>query len=351
MRKLATIRRIDDIQPIEGADTIECATIDGWKVVAQKGIYNVGDLAVYFEIDSWIPHDIAPFLSKGKEPREYNGVKGERLKTIRLRGQLSQGLLLPVHNDDTGAYLMVMDSEYGEYSVTVSEGDNVTDELKIIKWEAPIPACLAGKVRGNFPTAVPKSNQERCQNLKKDIAKWKDEGVLWELTEKCEGSSATYYLDDDGEFHVCSRNLDLERDENNTFWKMAIAYDLENKMKEQNLHGVAIQSELIGEGVQKNYYGIKGHDIRVYDIYDTFTGDYVDSDTRQQTAHDLGLKHVPMIAIDYQIDTDVDGLLQLAEGKSEINPSVEREGIVFKSMDGKHSFKSISNKFLLKTKN
>ena len=95
MRKLASIRRIADLQPIPDADKIEVATVDGWKVVTQKGLYNVGDLVVFFEIDSWIPNELAPFLSKDKEPREYNGVKGERLRTVKLRGQISQGLLMP----------------------------------------------------------------------------------------------------------------------------------------------------------------------------------------------------------------------------------------------------------------
>ena len=95
IKRLATLRRIDAIQPIDGADAIECAVVGEWRVVVKKGKYAPGDLAVYCEIDSWIPHSLAPFLSKGQEPKEYNGVKGERLRTVRLRGQLSRGLLLP----------------------------------------------------------------------------------------------------------------------------------------------------------------------------------------------------------------------------------------------------------------
>jgi|SRR6056297_881963 len=98
MRKLASIRKISDIQPIEGADLIQVATVDGWKVVVKRGEFQVGDLVVYLEIDSWVPHELASFLSNGKEPREYNGVKGERLRTIKLRGQVSSGLLLKIEN-------------------------------------------------------------------------------------------------------------------------------------------------------------------------------------------------------------------------------------------------------------
>ena len=96
MRKLATIRRIDAIRPIPDADAIECAVIGGWSVVIKKGEFGAGDVAVYCEIDSWIPHELAPFLSKGQEPREFEGVRGERLRTVKLRGTTSQGLLLPL---------------------------------------------------------------------------------------------------------------------------------------------------------------------------------------------------------------------------------------------------------------
>lgn len=96
MRKLASIRRISEVRPIANADAIECAVVDGWTVVIKRGELQPGDLAVYFEIDSFIPYELAPFLSKGREPREFNGVKGERLRTVKLRGQLSQGLLLPL---------------------------------------------------------------------------------------------------------------------------------------------------------------------------------------------------------------------------------------------------------------
>lgn len=105
MRKLVTIRIIKELLPIEGADLIETAVVDGWKVVVKKGEFNIDDAVVYCEIDSWIPTEVAPFLTKpGKEPRVYNGIKGEKLKTVRLRGQLSQGLILPLDSVDSLIY-------------------------------------------------------------------------------------------------------------------------------------------------------------------------------------------------------------------------------------------------------
>ena len=159
MRKLAKIVKIDELNPIEGADKIEVATVGGWKVVAQKGLYNVGDLAVYFEIDSWIPNTVAPFLTRPEHyPKVFEGVEGERLKTIKLRGQLSQGLLMPYKEA----------IPFAEQGVLI-EGDDVTELLGIKKWEKPVNAQLAGVCKGNFPSLIPKTDQERCQNLKKEI--------------------------------------------------------------------------------------------------------------------------------------------------------------------------------------
>ncbi len=145
-RKLASIRRIADIQPIKGADAIEVATVDGWRVVVKKSEFKVGDLALYLEIDSWVPHELAPFLSKGQEPREYNGVKGERLRTVKLRGTTSQGLLLGVNIIDAFGSRAVNPEDaldvvwFGpnDSSVSLVEGYDLTEFLGIQKWEALI---------------------------------------------------------------------------------------------------------------------------------------------------------------------------------------------------------------------
>lgn len=338
MRKLATIRRIDELNPIEGADKIEVATVGGWKVVAQKGLYNVGDLAVYFEIDSFIPTTVAPFLTKPSHyPKVFNGIEGERLKTVKLRGQLSQGLLMPLQE--------IPCEEVG--GPAYYDGQDVTELLGIQKWEAPIPAQLAGQVRGNFPTEVPKTDQERVQNLKKELAQYVADGDVWEITEKLDGSSCTYYLDLEGTFHVCSRNLDLKFDENNSFWKVAVANDIENKMRNRNLNGYALQGELIGEGIQKNRYELKGQEFYLFDVYNVREGCYLTPAERRQISIDLDIKHTPVTVEEFVIEQTVDQLLQMAEAKSELS-NADREGIVFKHSGGQLSFKAISNKFLLK---
>ena len=334
-RQLATIRRIAEIKPIEGKDRIVSYRVDGWWVTGTKDKYQVGDLVVYLEPDSWVPNTLAPFLSKGKEPREFEGIKGEQLKTIRMGDVLSQGLLLP---------LTVLGEPHEIF--TISDGcigADVTEQLGILKWEKPIPAQLRGQVRGNFPLEIPKTDATRIQNVRD----WEiiSRTHTFEVTEKLHGSSCTFYLDMQGEFHVCSRNLDLKEDENNAYWKVARQLDIENKMRQFGFDGCAIQGELVGEGINGNQYGIKGLDFYVFNIYGTNIRQYFDADVRTKAIQEIGLKQVPKL--DITISGDIQEMLKLAESKSQINGS-EREGFVLKSQtDTSLIIKVISNKWLI----
>jgi len=149
-RKLVSIQEIQEIRPIEGADAICHYRINDWWIIDRINQYTVGQLVCYAEIDSFIPHDTFPSLSKGKEPKVYKGIKGERLRTIKLRGALSQGLLLPTS--------IVKDREFTIESI----GEDVTEILGVVKWELELPAQLAGQVNGTFPNFIPKTDQERC---------------------------------------------------------------------------------------------------------------------------------------------------------------------------------------------
>lgn len=333
MRKLATIRRIADILPIEGADAIEVAVVDGWKVVTKKGEYKPGDLAVYLEIDSWVPHKLAPFLSKGQEPREYNGVKGERLRTVKLRGQVSQGLLLSIEDVFPGA-----DRKFWWSQV----GVDFSEKLGIQKWEPEIPAQLAGQVRGLFPThLIPKTDQERIQNCFPEIQAKGD--VTYEVTLKLDGTSCTIFRWEN-ELRVCSRNLELKvNDENrdNTLVAMALKYG------HRIPNGVAVQGEVMGPGIQGNREGFKEHRFFVFDIYDIDNQFYIDSISRQVACKDYGMDMVPVIDPRAKAPESVEAGLALAEGPS-ITHKI-REGLVWKcNTDPGFSFKTISNQFLLK---
>ena len=330
-RKLASVRRIRDLQPIPDADRIELAYVDGWQVVVKKGDHFVGELVVYFEIDSWVPFKLAPFLTKGKEPREFNGVPGERLRTIKLKKQLSQGLILPLTDCVT---------------TLVIEGDDLTEVLNVQLYEKPLPAQLAGTARGNFPSFIPKTDQERVQNI--NIQKYIDNNYEWELTEKLDGSSMTVYLSNNV-FGVCSRNIDLKETEGNAFWEAAREYNFEEKLRAFGGE-YALQGELIGEGIQGNPYKLQGRQFYLFDVYDIENQDYLLPKDRQLMADILNIPHVPYLPTPQPTPDDRDHALELAEGRSYINPNVEGEGLVFKSMTDNASFKAISNKWLLEEK-
>ena len=335
MRKLATIRRIQQVNPIPNADNIEVARVDGWWVVVLKNQFQVGDLSIYFELDSWIPSTIAPHIHK--DFKEYNGVPGSRLKTIRLRGQISQGLLLPISED------LRIDLSFND--IEPIEGLDLTDHLGIQKWEAPVSPTLRGNAMGNFPSFIPKTDQERIQNLRSHLDRWNNEQVKFEVTEKLDGTSFTAFIRDD-DFGVCSRNLRLREDDNNLYWKTARKLDLEEKIR--GLHrNISIQGEIIGEGVQKNRYQIKGHSLFVFGVYDIDAGIYLTPYDRHDIIRRIGLQSVPVVHSEWVMQHEISDILAMSEGMSGLN-KVEREGFVFNRLDYHESFKSISNKFLLK---
>lgn len=342
-RVMARVVRVDGINPIEDADAIEVASIGGWKVVVKKGEYQVGQLAVYCEIDSWIPHSIAPFLTKpGQFPKVYNNTEGQRLRTIKLRGQISQGLLLPITS-----LFAFMDAQS---ALQITEGMDVSETLGIQKWEPPAE-FRAANAKGSFPHFIPKTDQERIQNLSKQLNKWIAEGHTWQVTEKVDGSSMTVYFKD-GEVGVCSRNLELKDDGTSTFWETAKAEGLVDKLKDLGKN-IALQGELIGGNIQGNAYKVAGFEFHLYDIFDIDKQEYFTPDEVDQFALNMYIRHVPIEHEEFYMNSDtncgMDSLLARAEGKSEIGVNPEREGLVFKSLtEPGTSFKVISNKWLLK---
>jgi RNA ligase (TIGR02306 family) len=341
-RKLASIQKIVSISPIEGADAIEVARVLNWDIVVKKGEFSVGSLAVYFEIDSFIPTALAPFLTKpGHYAKSYNGVEGEKLRTIRLRGQISQGLLLP---------LSVCIDKAGCWS-PLSEDDDVTEWLNIQKWEAPISAQLAGMARGNFPARIVKTDQERIQNLTRAFNNGTLQEGVYEVSEKCEGSSMTAYILD-GEFGVCSRNLDLKETEGNTFWDLARSEQLEAKLRTFG-QDIAVQGEAIGPGIQDNIYKLVKHEFRLFDVQVPGEGGrYMSPPERRAFAAQHNLLEAPVIDTHFYFgEKSIDDIIALADGKSLINPAVLREGEVYKRVGpDRFTFKAISNEYLRKMK-
>ena len=340
-RKLATIRQIDNIQPIDGADKIELVTVGGWKVVVAKDVnHKVGDLVVYCEIDSFLP--IEPefeFLRKSSYKKMADGTEGFRLKTIKLRGQVSQGLILPLKD----AY-NVFKRNTPNIDMDWLEGLEVTEMLNIVKYEPPVPAQLSGQVKGMFPSFLKKTDEERIQNLTREFVGYKNE--VFYVTEKLDGSSVTYYVKD-GVFGVCSRNLDLLEDENNSMWKFAITSGLKDRLLSLNKN-IAVQGEIIGEGIQGNPYKIIGQTVRLFNGFDIDKYEYLSLDDLLKLSNFLEVKTVPMLDLEFRLPDTIDELLSYADSKSVLNEKFDREGVVIRSHDRKISFKVISNKFLLK---
>lgn len=330
-RKLASIVVIDNIAPIPGADMIEVATVKGWKLVIKKQEYKPGDLAIYCEIDAFLPLIPAFEFLRKSSYRKMGETEGFRLKTAKFRGQISQGLLLPIS--------MLPDA-------SLEPGEDVAAQLGIIKYEAPIPAALAGMMKGGFPSFIPKTDEERIQNLSDQYATYNSEPCY--VTEKLDGSSVTYYHRD-GEFGVCSRNLELQETAENTLWKVARQLDIAAKLAATGKN-LALQGEMIGEGIQGNPYDLRGQSIRFYNVFNIDGGEYFTMAAFIALIQELGLQHVPILHEAFQLPDTIDELLLLAEGTSVLSPAhrkVEREGLVIRSADRRISFKVISNKFLL----
>jgi len=340
MRKLATIRRISNIKPIPNADKIEVATVDGWQVVIKKGEFSVGELCIYCEVDSFLP--IKPefeFLRKSSYRKFPDGREGFRLKTIKMKGQVSQGLILPL---DVITGLMSIDQDDNEIGHSLLFRD-VTDILGIVLYDPPIPACLNGKVIGLFPSFIPKTDEERFQNLSMVLSKYS--GNKFYVTEKIDGTSTTIYVKD-GRVGVCSRNLELDMsDVNNKYIKTFTEMGLIDKLQifSRNL---AIQGELVGPGIQRNLYKRTKAEIYVYSIFNIDTQSYLSYNEFLFMLNYFQLNSVPIVDSNFVYEGQ--DLLLMADGKSLLNPELDREGLVFRTVDlPKFSFKSISNKFLL----
>lgn len=397
-RKLVTLRTIDALDPIPGADAIEVASVEGWKLVVKKGEFQVGDPCVYFEIDSFLPdgNPAWQFLVD-KSSRTFNGRVGHKLRTVKLRGQISQGLALRVDG-------------FPQIPADATRDTDLSELLGVEKWEAPLPAELAGQAEGLFPSFIQKTDQERCQNLKAEIFGYEDvivpfnvngmtnevinelvsKGVIqqqhghsgleyvkklpakaspddvYEITMKLDGSSMTVFgrlnggLYEDG---VCSRNLQLKINEanaSNTFVSMFINSGLRAALEEyvkETGRSIAVQGELMGPAIQGNREQLKDFQFYVFDIYDIDRGFYIPPFLRMDVFNKLveygaKIKHVPVLDPCVKLAElgllTTDDLLRFAEGPSITHPI--REGLVFKRQDGQFSFKAISNKFLEKEK-
>jgi RNA ligase (TIGR02306 family) len=297
-------------------------------------------MVIYCEIDSFLPiKEEFEFLRKSSYKKMSDGIEGFRLKTIKLRGQVSQGLILP---------MSVVEYTNVQFKV----GMDLTNLLGVTKYEPPIPAELAGKVKGMFPSFLHKTDEERVQNLASEYESYKEknkEDVKFYVTEKLDGSSATFYIKD-GVFGVCSRNLELLETEGNSFWRVARELKLEESLVSLGKN-ICLQGELIGEGVQGNPYKVKGQTVRFFNGFNIDTQENIPFLEFVELTQKMNLTTVPILDYDFTLPETVENMLEYSDKKSELNSNLDREGIVVRSYDRTISFKVISNKFLLKSEN
>ena len=328
-RKLASIQTIAALSPIPGADAIEVATVLGWQCVVKKGEFQVGDKIIFCEVDSILP------------PRpefEFMKSRNYRVKTIKLRGQVSQGLVFPLNLLSGG----------GEFE----EGQDVTEALGVTKFEPELPPILQGTAKGNFPSFIIKTDETRIQNKPSLLSKYPDIEMVG--CEKLDGSSVTFYIRD-GAFGVCSRNLDLKPSDDNVFWKMAVKYDLETKLRDLN-RNIALQGELVGPKIQGNKYGLSEHEVQFFNVFDIDRFSYYNHEQALAILGQLLLKPVPVVWTETLKDKTVPDMVKLAERKSLLNSKIWAEGLVIRPINqtievpnyGRLSFKVINPQFLLK---
>jgi RNA ligase (TIGR02306 family) len=334
-RKLASIQVVSGIEPIDGADRIEKITVLGWSLVSKKDEFKIGDRCVFFEIDA--------LLKDGPEWAEFMRPKKFRVKTIKLRGTLSQGLAMP---------LSILPG-----SESLEVGTDVSEQLGVTKYEPPLHdgGAKFGKARGNFPSFIPKTDEMRLQSCPELLDEIRNAGPFY-TSVKVDGTSGTFCYDGD-EFCACSRNWKKTEDDTNMYWQVARKYKLAEVLADNRDY--AIQGEIAGPGIQGNKMRLLESDLFVFNVFDIKKGRILDYPDFTAFCLNHGLQTVPiekvMTVEDLAtFDYSLEAWLKRAEGNYESGSP--REGIVVRplvstyspTLRGRLSFKVINNSFLLR---
>ncbi len=311
VRKLVTIRTIKSLEPILGADRIEVASVDGWKVVVKKDQFSIGEKVAYFEVDSLLPitREEFSFLSSKNNLH--------RLRTVRMRGQISQGFICKLPEDKNA-------------------WNDLDEYFGVTKYELPEDVTMQGDIKGLFPSFIPKTDLERVQNIGEDF-----KGVF-EVTQKLDGTSLTVFRYEN-EFNVCSRNNMKKESDLCVYWKTVRESGILDKLPD----GYALQGELMGPKIQNNRMGLKSHRLFVFDVFHIPTGEYLDPEERMKFLKENNLHqlYIPMEFLMLNTTNySLESLLELSDKTSSENQGCE--GLAFKNKNTR--FKVISNNYLLK---
>jgi len=341
MRSLASIQEISDIKPIENADAIELVVIKGWQCVAKKSEFRKGDLCIYFEVDSFLPIDKRyEFLRKTSYRNNEHMGEGFRVRTITMRGELSQGLALPL-------------ASFPEISPEL--GLDVSNQLNVKKWEQPESATSSGIEIGEKPFGIPTTDETRLQSMPEFLDAFN--GIPYYVTTKMDGTSCTIYHND-GEVGVCGRNKEYKEDTDTcSMWQWVYKHKIKEKLMDL-AENIAIQGEFCGAGIQKNRLKLMEPNLYVFDIVvlreGGGPGKKMGLADLQRYCDQLGLDMVPVEEVGDYFNYTLEELLEKAKGQ--YSSGLDKEGIVIRAQEPGHnssinhkmSFKVINNDFLKK---
>lgn len=340
MRSLASVQKIWKISPIEGADAIELVHILGWQCVAKKDEFKAGDNCIYFEIDSFLPIlEEFEFLRKSSYRKSDFLGEGFRIKSMRFKGVLSQGLALPM-------------SIFPEIPADIQLKTDLTKKLGVKKWELPEIEGSSGTITGDKPFGIPTTDETRVQSL--DSLRTELLGKPYYISTKMDGTSCTMYVMN-GQFGVCGRNKEYKDDDNCSIWKYAHEHDISEKLK-RNGRNLALQGEFCGHGIQKNRLKLLKPEWYIFDIFDLEMRRYLNFEEMLEITKTLGLITVPVEEIGDSFNYTLGELIDRALGKY---PSgMHKEGIVVRPQiygyvceaQNRLSFKVLNNDFLLSEK-
>ena len=343
-RKLASVQRIWDVTPIEGADRIEMVKVLGWQCVANKGQFKPGDLGVYFEIDSFLPiKPLFEFLRASSYKKTDIMGEGFRLRTMKFRGQISQGLVLPL-------------SIFPEIPADAEVGKDVTELLGVKKWEIEERATTGGTVIGSLPPDVLHTDETRIQSLPELLTQFKEKPYY--ITTKMDGSSHSISIDGSG-FHVTGHNYEYKDDDSSAFYRYVKSRGfrsaMERYMKEKGITVLTIQGEFCAPGIQRNRLKLNKPEWYVFTV--RIEGKRVGMTKMCEVASAIGALTVPIEEVGEDLTAlypTVESLLSRAEG--EYPNGGPKEGIVIRTIEpefcllisGPLSMKVVSNRYLLK---